>query len=124
MQFGTKVINVSRAIHHERQPHKWAISWTTDRTSDDDFGGAFYLAQYGIRVSGAKNTLIAWQPFHFHGTSLQRFSPHEKDPSCTQRGMAIVTPARLEKVWEDYVANKISREDALRSVFSVEDIEY
>lgn len=110
-------------MHRECQPHKWAISWTTDRTCDDDFGGAFYLAQHGIRVSGAKNTLIAWQPYHFHGTSLQQFSPYDENPGCMQHGLAIVTPMRLENVWQDYIDNKVTREDALRSVFSVDEIE-
>jgi len=111
-------------IHREDQPHKWAIAWTTERTREDDIGGAFFNAQYGIRVSGAKNTLIAWQPDHFHGTSLQYFSPEDDNPDCVQRGLAIVTPKRLPKVWSQYKEKKINRQDATRSIYRDEEIEY
>ena len=111
-------------IHREDQPHKWSISWTTERTREDDIGGAFYVAQYGIRISGAKNTLIAWQPNHFHGTSLQLFSPGDDNPECSQRGLAIVTPKRLPHVWRKYKQNEITRQEATRIIYRDEEIEY
>jgi len=111
-------------IHHEDQPHKWSISWTTERTQEDDIGGAFYVAQYGIRISGAKNTLIAWQPNHFHGTSLQLFSPLDVNPECCQRGLAIITPKRLPHVWRKYKQNEITCQEATRTIYHDEEIEH
>ena len=99
----------------------WTFSWWTEQTRGDDIGGAFYVAQYGIRISGAKNTLIAWQP---DGTSLQLFSPDDDDPECCQRGLAIVTPKRLPHVWKKYKQNEINRQEATRSIYRDEEIEY
>ncbi|KAF8341093.1 hypothetical protein F5887DRAFT_888138, partial [Amanita rubescens] len=121
---GVMSTNYSRVIHREDQPHKWSISWTTERTREDDIGGAFYVAQYGIRISGAKNTLIAWQPNHFHGTSLQLFSPDDDNPECCQRGLAIVTPKRLPYVWSKYKEKEITRQEAMRTIYRDEEIEY
>jgi hypothetical protein len=64
----------------------------TEQTQEEDIGGAFYIAQYGIWISGAKNTLITWQPNHFHGTSLQLFSPLGNNLECCQGGLVIITP--------------------------------
>ena len=111
-------------MHQEDQPHKWAISWTTEWTREDDIGGAFYAAQYGIRILGAKNTLIAWQPDHFHGTSLQLFSPGDSDPECCQRGLAIVTPKQLPYVWMKYKQNEINWAEATCTIYHNEEIEY
>ncbi|KAG6819413.1 hypothetical protein H0H93_012073 [Arthromyces matolae] len=40
--------NYSRAIHYEKQPHKWALSWTVSRGAEADAGCHFYIAEYAI----------------------------------------------------------------------------
>ncbi len=63
-------------IHRKSQPHQWAISWTTSRfnenlsPTDKPLGGHFFIAQYGIRIQAAANTIIAWHPRNWHSTSL------------------------------------------------------
>jgi hypothetical protein len=61
----------------------------------DSDGGHFFLASYGIRVMSAPDTLIVWQPQHYHGTSLQRLDPYAIDPNMVQRGMSSDVPAWL-----------------------------
>jgi hypothetical protein len=51
----------------------------------------------------APDTLIVWQPRHYHGTSLQRLDPYAIDPNMVQRGMSFVTSSRLPAIWKRYV---------------------
>lgn len=107
-------------MHFERQPHKWAAALTTSRNGEDSDGGHFYLGAYGIKVEATANSLIVWQPGHVHGTSLQNRYPHDSNPNFLQRGMAIVTSARLSGVWEKYIAKlgpdmKIVNEEAKKA---------
>ena len=112
------------AIHHEYQPHKWAISWTTERTHDEGLGGAFYLSQYATRVVNAANTLITFMPVDFHGTSLPPYGPHETKPTFVQRGLAIATPNRLPRTWSAYQAGLMSKTEAIDTIYSNDDIMY
>ncbi|KZT66626.1 hypothetical protein DAEQUDRAFT_758627 [Daedalea quercina L-15889] len=74
--------NYSRAIHSEKQPHKFAYSWTTERAVKT--GGSFYIASYRIKIEQAANTFTAWQPEHLHGTSLLGYGPHNGIPPFAQ----------------------------------------
>lgn len=59
-------------------------------------GGNFFLSSYGIRIQAAPNTLIAWKPTDWHGTSLYHINPFEKaQAKHHQRGLAFVTGNRL-----------------------------
>ncbi|KAJ4492337.1 hypothetical protein C8R41DRAFT_733462, partial [Lentinula lateritia] len=88
--------NYARAVHNEVQPHKWSIAWTTFRASiNKELGGHFYNSDYGIRIRSAINTVVFWQPEHFHGTSLQDVPPSEKGGPVIQSGLSIVTSSRL-----------------------------
>jgi hypothetical protein len=113
-----------RAIHHEYQPHKWIVSWTTARTHGDSHGSAFYLASYGTRVANAPNTLIAFMPVDFHGTSLPLSAPHDPNPAYNQRGLAIATPNRLPKTWLAYQAGLLSWAAAVDDLYSTDDVLY
>ncbi|KAI0664126.1 hypothetical protein C8Q70DRAFT_903648, partial [Cubamyces menziesii] len=75
---GTALLNwnYARAIHFESPPHTYAIQWITERTHDASYGGHFYIASYGVRILNTADTLIAWRPKDFHGTSLAAFSPY------------------------------------------------
>ncbi|KAF8310426.1 hypothetical protein F5887DRAFT_1081455 [Amanita rubescens] len=103
---GVMARNYARAIHRESQPHDYAISWTTSRNKGQEYGGCFYLAQYGIQVAPAANTIIAWRNRDAHGTGLQKVDPsfvnNDDDPNYFhQAGLAFVTPNRLQKAWDD-----------------------
>jgi hypothetical protein len=101
------------AIHKEKQPHEYAISWTIFRSHGADSGGHFFNAKYGIRVQGAPDTAIIWRPADCHGTSLQLYDPlTEVVPEFRQSGLALVTSNRITSVWKKYVANQISSSDA------------
>jgi hypothetical protein len=129
---GVFVINTSKiltyedhsAIHCEYQPHEWVVSWTTTRSHDDTAGNAFYLAQYAICVANSANTLIAFMPKDFHGTSLPLYNPLDANPSFTQRGLAIATPSRLRKTWNDYKTGKMTEAAAIASLYGDHDIKY
>ena len=46
-------------MHYDNSPHNWAISLTTERTHNNAYGGAFYFGEYGVRIAGAPNTIVA-----------------------------------------------------------------
>ncbi|KAH9831726.1 uncharacterized protein C8Q71DRAFT_726620 [Rhodofomes roseus] len=54
-------------------------------------GGNFYLAPDGIKIEQAANTLIIWQPRHYHGTSLLGDWPKDNIAPFAQSGFAFVT---------------------------------
>ncbi|KAG6836575.1 hypothetical protein H0H93_006531 [Arthromyces matolae] len=104
-----------RAMHRERHPHKWAVSWTMYRTPAAT-GSDFFLANLGIRIQQASNTAIGWQPACSHGTSLPDCRPDEDDPTFRQIGVAFVTSNRLAGAWKKYQAGLITREEAEKEV--------
>jgi hypothetical protein len=106
-----------RAVHCEKQPHKYAASLTTERSCGDEAGGHFFISKYGIRIQAAPNTLVVWSPSEYHGTSLQDFSPLDEDPAFSQRGLAFVTSPRLKGVWEKYKKNLVDQVEALEALY-------
>lgn len=109
-----------RAIHCEKQPHRFAVSLTTKRNAGDEAGGHFLVPNYGIRIRGAPNTLVAWIPSEPHGTSLQDYSPQEEEPTFSQRGIAFVTSARLKSVWEKHQLKLVDQAGALEELYGRE----
>ncbi|KAK7047955.1 hypothetical protein VNI00_006283 [Paramarasmius palmivorus] len=109
--------NYARATHNESQPHKWAISWTTQRRGDVKDGGHFYNCQYRVRIQAAPNTLIAWQPVQYHATSLQNVDPYDADPAFVQSGLALVTSSRIQGVFLKYMDKKITATQAAEECF-------
>ncbi|KAH9829416.1 uncharacterized protein C8Q71DRAFT_718190, partial [Rhodofomes roseus] len=110
---GVMGTNYARSIHWERAPHKYAYSWTTNRTTE--VGGHFYIATYGIKIEQSANTFIAWQPRHAHGTSLIGHKPPAKNsrPPFAQQGLSFVSSMRLASTWQKYKASKISVQQAV-----------
>ena len=74
------------------------------------------MSKYGIRIAGARDSLVAWVPSEPHGTSLQNFSPEVPVPDFYQRGLAFVTSPRLPKIWEKYRNAELSRTEALKAL--------
>jgi len=49
-----------------------------------------------VRVEGAPDTVVVWNPAYWHGTSLQEISPLLGEVGeLYQSGLAICTPARF-----------------------------
>ena len=66
-------------------------------------GVQFYNSDYGICVMGGSDSLVAWDPSHFHGTSLQEYLPTSNMVSqFYQVGLACVTPNRVPGLWKKY----------------------
>jgi hypothetical protein len=86
---------------------------TTERDpGSDSYGGAFYMAQHGIRIAGAENTIVAWRHKLYHGTSLQDVDPLDENPPFSQRGLAIITSSQLLKTYVDWKAGQITTQKA------------
>jgi hypothetical protein len=110
-----------------RQPHKFAVAWTISRTFADDQGGHFFNSKYGIRVKGATDTLFAWDPSHWHGTSLQDFSPSPNMISeYHQLGLVCITPNRIDGLWKKYAMKQATLRQVSEGVLgeSDEDSDY
>lgn len=103
-----------RWMHKEKQPHKWAIAWTTLCNTIPKTGGSFLLPEFGVRIIPAPNTLVAWIPRELHGTTLQDIDPFASLVDKVQMGAAIITPPRLEGAWRDYQAGLCSHNEALK----------
>ncbi|KAF7770914.1 hypothetical protein Agabi119p4_6888 [Agaricus bisporus var. burnettii] len=115
---GVVAENYCRYIHFEKQPHTWAVSLTTSRQFDPavsslDAGGHFFISAYGIRIQSAPNTLIAWRPSDWHGTSLFHISPDSASPrqQYFQRGLCIVTGMRIVDAVKKWRAGQIKDEE-------------
>lgn len=79
------------------------------RTLADDQGGHFYNCEYGVRVKGGDDTLVVWNPSHWHGTSLQDYPPTTENISqFNQIGLAIITPNRVPRLWKKVMDGKMT----------------
>jgi hypothetical protein len=104
---------VFRYIHDERCAHLYGVSWTTIReTRREDAGGHFFIADYGIMVCAARDTVTVWKPREYHGTGLAHCAPEASDPGYYQAGLAIVTPISVTNAWKRVRDGKISAEQA------------
>ncbi|TFK60425.1 hypothetical protein BDN72DRAFT_779438, partial [Pluteus cervinus] len=106
--------NYSRAIHYENQPHKYSMGWCLSKEHAPARGGNFYLANYGIRVEQAANTVIVWRPNEWHGTSLHEAEFCERPEEWVSVGLCIVTSSRIRSAWEKFQRHTISREELIR----------
>ncbi|KAI0012424.1 hypothetical protein F4779DRAFT_65363 [Xylariaceae sp. FL0662B] len=67
---GLSAINYARHTHKETNGNNWILACTCNAPEDASKGGNFYLASYGIMLLPASNTLSAWHPTDYHGTTL------------------------------------------------------
>jgi hypothetical protein len=82
---------------------------------------SLYNCDYGIRIQGGGDTIVAWDPSHFYGTSLQNYPPTSETISeFNQIGLAIVTPNHIPQLWKKYVAKQISLKE-LREAMESDD---
>jgi hypothetical protein len=92
----------------------------TSRTFDPkvpltEASGHFYISSYGIRVQAAPNTLIAWRPSDWHGTSLFRLNPFRPADEFHQRGLCFVTGNRLFNAIEEFKSRNLMDSDFVHS---------
>ncbi|KAF8222669.1 hypothetical protein L208DRAFT_1522299 [Tricholoma matsutake] len=111
--------NYSRHLPPVNQPHKFATAWTISRTLREDQGGHFYNCKYSIRAKGGNDTIVAWDPSHFHGTSLQDYPPKTDAISqYNQVGLAIITPNQIPGLWKKYAKEQAALDEMLESIVS------
>ncbi|KAI1856529.1 hypothetical protein JX265_011488 [Neoarthrinium moseri] len=67
---GLSAVNYARFTHKENNGNKWFVAVTCIAASDSSIGGNFYNASYGIMMEAADNTVSAFQPSDYHGTTL------------------------------------------------------
>lgn len=108
-----------RHIHTERQPHKWAIAWTTFQVFDYslcqgsiDAGGHFFISSYEIHIQAAANTLIAWRPSDWHGTSLYLMDSKNPSKEYHQCGLALITGPCIVSVAKKLMMGEIGEKEA------------
>jgi hypothetical protein len=65
---------------------------------------------------GGSDSLVAWDPSHFHGTSLQEYSPSSTE--FCQVGLACVTPNRIPGLWKKYARQQATLEQVREGVLS------
>jgi hypothetical protein len=54
---------------------------------------------------------VAWQPSHWHGTSLQNYHLDTQVVSdFNQTGLSIFTPNQLSNLWKKYSQKELSSE--------------
>jgi len=72
----------------------------------DDEGGHFYNADYGVRIQGGPDTVVAWDPEHWHGTSLKIIHQQlQVISTLNQTGLSIFTPERLPGIWKNMMSS-------------------
>ena len=60
---------------------------------------------------GGPDTVVAWHPYHWHGTSLQNYHPDTQVVSdFNQAGLLIFTPNRLSNLWKKFSEKELSLE--------------
>jgi hypothetical protein len=68
---------------------------------------------------GGSDSIVAWDPSHFHGTSLQEFTPSSNMVSeIYQVGLACVTPNRIPGLWKKYVEKQATLEQVKEGILS------
>ena len=87
------------------------------QTLTENQGGHFYNAEYGIQVKGGNDSLVVWDPSHFHGTSLQDYFPTSNTVSqFHQIGLAGVTPNHVPGLWKKYAMQQATLEQVKEGV--------
>ncbi|TEB03940.1 hypothetical protein FA13DRAFT_1602247, partial [Coprinellus micaceus] len=97
----------ARAVHHERQGHKWALSWMSNRWGSRPDGGHFYLCTYALESRACEDSAWAWCPCEWHATGVSNFEPTFDIPEIfdevhNQCGVAFVSSSRIGTVYKKW----------------------
>ena len=72
---------------------------------------------------GSTDTLFAWDPSHYHGTSLQYYSPSsEMFSENSQLGLVCITPNRIPGLWNKYAVKQVTSEEVRDRVIIGNDV--
>jgi hypothetical protein len=63
-------VNYARFTHRENNGNKWFVAVTCLAADDTSIGGNFHTSSYGVMMLVASNTMTAFQPTQYHGTTL------------------------------------------------------
>lgn len=123
-------INYSRFTHREQNGNNWFIALTCRAPDDPELGGNFYNASYGIMMQAATNTVSAWNPSDYHGTTLyemvegpERRAGYEVRPDGGQnigfsfevsKGLSFATRNAVVKKRRDAGVKKVGRKRRAR----------
>ncbi|KAF5380244.1 hypothetical protein D9757_008252 [Collybiopsis confluens] len=116
---GVMARNYCRVVHREKQPHRYAFSWTTYRAppvirnlrgkaTKVQQGGHFYLASHGIRVESSSNYLAVWDPNLEEGSSNPKWARNRN-------------VAETSGVFKKFLEEKISEEELSKACRGEED---
>jgi hypothetical protein len=65
---------------------------------------------------------MAWDPSHFHGMSLQEYSPSSNMVSkIYQLGMVCITPNHIPGLWKRYALDQVTLEEVREGVLGESD---
>ncbi|KAJ3996419.1 hypothetical protein F5050DRAFT_1571474, partial [Lentinula boryana] len=64
---------MSRPVHSEKQPHKYALSWTTFRNVGVR-SGHFYISSHRLWCCASSNAFTLWDPSLQNGQKIQRIT--------------------------------------------------
>ena len=71
---------------------------------------------------GSTDTLLAWNPSHFHGTNLQDYTPSSDMISkIYQLGLVCITLNRIPGLWEKYAMKQVALENVNEGVNGEDD---
>ncbi|PVH75439.1 hypothetical protein DL98DRAFT_536593 [Cadophora sp. DSE1049] len=77
---GFCTINYCRYPHTEVNENEYCVKYMTSRTHGEDYGGAFFLTDYGVMIPSREDQVVSWQGGRLHGTALLKVDPFDKDP--------------------------------------------
>lgn len=125
---GMSAINYARYTHRETNGNNWLVAYTAEAPRDPTKGGNFYMASYGIMMQPNTNTVSAWHPQDYHGTTLYEMKegPEKRagfEVRCDgdiNTGMVFevskaIKNARMRSPWLDE-RNKLKRKAPVREV--------
>ena len=70
---------------------------------------------------GGSDTIFAWDPSRFHGTSLQEYLPSSNMVSESyQLGLVCITPNCIPGLWEKYAKEQATLEELRKGVLGDE----
>ena len=70
---------------------------------------------------GGSDTIFAWDPSHFHGTSIQEYLPSSNIVSKSyQLGLVRITPNCIAGLWEKYAKEQVTLEELREGVLGDE----
>lgn len=97
--YGLELCWLDRFVHKEKNLTDYCVQLTTSRTHPDEpkeYGGNFFIAEYGILMPRAANQGTVWMGKHYHGTTLILVEPVDKNPDFKQVAIVFILSKGLK----------------------------